>query len=398
MATLTDIPDASGTAYGNPARYDVYQNSLRNYQNSEMAKYASVAPMVMTGWGENADITGGQTVWNPPEGFDPYMAWRGMLSPQQQAEYDGVVESHFAKGTATGKGAFIAALAAMTGGAALGAAGAEVGGVAAMGDVGMGAGGVGGYGAGGVIGAGAGDAGAGMGWMGGADAAGAGTMGDALAGGGMAGDAGMASWMDGASAWGGGGGGNAGTSQSWLQGLMKNFGGGGSGGGGFGSFMPSTAKDWMSVGSGIYGMYRGNQQDKLAQQALAGSAPWASGGGMANAGAALTNVINGDFTNDPGFKQAQLAAARASSQQPGGAASSAAAMAALKYQNDRIAALSGPAGVGFNPAAGYQTALGGYGQGNQLASSSLGSIGYGMSGGSMPPWLQAYLIQHGMGG
>ena len=381
--------------------YAGYNKAAGEYQTAQYAAHPD--------WREWADSQptaqgqmggfGQQSFTGPPAGYqDPYQGWLDSLPPDQRAEFQKYSDAKGAKMDRQSHMA-MAAFAALAGGAGLaamggaGAAGglgaAEAGGVGAMGDVGMGAfgavvpmegaGALGGVGAMGDVGMGA--FGAPTGGMGAA-----------------AGDAGMAGWMDGASAWGGGGG-NAGTSQSWLQGLMKNFGGGGgSSGGGFGSFMPSTAKDWMSVGSGIYGMYRGNQQDKLAQQALAGSAPWASGGGMANAGAALTNVINGDFTNDPGFKQAQLAAARASSQQPGGAASSAAAMAALKYQNERIAALSGPAGVGFNPAAGYQTALQGYGQGNQLASSSLGSIGYGMSGGSMPPWLQAYLIQHGMGG
>lgn len=118
------------------------------------------------------------------------------------------------------------------------------------------------------------------------------------------------------------------------------------------------------------------------------------------AGDALKSVISGDFTKDAGFTAAQLAAARTSAQQPGGYAASAAAQAALKYQNDRIAALSAPAGVGFNPAAGYGTALQGESAANALTSSSLGSIGFGASGAgqTMPPWLQQYLIQNGMGG
>ena len=156
----------------------------------------------------------------------------------------------------------------------------------------------------------------------------------------------------------------------------------------------------MSLGSGLYGLSLAEKQRRLAQESIAGSSPWTASGGAANAGSALTNVINGNFANDPGFNQAQLAAARASSQQPGGFAASAAANAALKYQNDRIAALSGPAGVGFSPAAGYQNAMQGNQWANSLASSSLGSIGFGASGAgqSMPPWLQAYLIQNGMGG
>ena len=156
----------------------------------------------------------------------------------------------------------------------------------------------------------------------------------------------------------------------------------------------------MSLGSGLYGLSLAEKQRKLAQEAIAGSSPWTASGGAANAGSALTNVINGNFANDPGFNQAQLAAARASSQQPGGFAASAAANAALKYQNDRIAALSGPAGVGFSPAAGYQNALGGMVDANKMTGQALGEIGFGASGAgqSMPPWLQNYLIQNGMGG
>jgi hypothetical protein len=168
-------------------------------------------------------------------------------------------------------------------------------------------------------------------------------------------------------------------------------------------------KSLLSVGSGIYGMNQAKAQKALGQSAIAGSSPWTTNvqstgtTGQDNAAMALTSAINGDLDKDAGFKLAQLNAARASSQQPGGAAASAAANAAIKYQNDRIAALSGPAGVGFSPAAGYQTSLGGTQSANTLASSSLASIGYGLTGQSnanvtMPPWLQSYLIQNGIGG
>lgn len=182
-----------------------------------------------------------------------------------------------------------------------------------------------------------------------------------------------------------------------LGGRSGAFTGGGSGGMGAGGqgWLPAL----MSIGSGIYGMTQANEQRKLAQQAIAGSSPWTSSGGAAGAGTALTNVIQGDFTNDPGYKAALQAAARTSSQQPGGFAAMAAAQAALKYQNDRIQALGPAAGVGFSPGAGYQTALGGMTSANDLASRSLGSIGYGVTGTQpMPPWLQKYLIDNNMGG
>ena len=182
-----------------------------------------------------------------------------------------------------------------------------------------------------------------------------------------------------------------------LGGRSGAFTGGGSGGMGAGGqgWLPAL----MSIGSGIYGMTQANEQRRLAQQAIAGSSPWTSSGGAAGAGTALTNVIQGDFTNDPGYKAALQAAARTSSQQPGGFAAMAAAQAALKYQNDRIQALGPAAGVGFSPGAGYQTALGGMTSANDLASRSLGSIGYGVTGTQpMPPWLQKYLIDNNMGG
>lgn len=153
----------------------------------------------------------------------------------------------------------------------------------------------------------------------------------------------------------------------------------------------------MSAGSGIYGMSQASDMRKLSEQALAGSAPWTTSGGTALAGDELKRVISGDLSNDPGFKLAQQAAARASSQQPGGMAASAAAKAALQYQNERIQALSNPAGVGFNPANGYTSALQGNQNANSRASSSLGSIGYGATSSEMPAWFQQFLIKQGMG-
>ena len=156
----------------------------------------------------------------------------------------------------------------------------------------------------------------------------------------------------------------------------------------------------LNVGMGIYGMNQANAQRDLARQAVGGSAPWTASGGNAVAGEQLKAIMAGDFTNDAGFKAAQRSAARASSQQPGGMAASAAAQAALKYQNDRIQALGAPAGVGFSPAAGYQTAVQGVSTANDLAGRSLNNINFGMSGGNtgMPPWLQTWLVQNGMGG
>ena len=179
-------------------------------------------------------------------------------------------------------------------------------------------------------------------------------------------------------------------------------------GGGSPQSSGGSGRNWtdtaLKLGSGIYGLYQAGQQKQLAQQAIAGSAPWAASGGMAGAGQQLQKVIAGDFTGDAGFKAAQMAAARAGSQQPGGFAASAAARAALQYQNDRIQALGGAAGVGFNPGQGYQTALSGMAQGISTGQTGISGIAAGMTGptqgtgaNTMPPWLQQYLIKNNIG-
>ena len=202
---------------------------------------------------------------------------------------------------------------------------------------------------------------------------------------------------------GGGAGPGTGTGLSnWASNLFSGGNSWSSSGGTQGATgMKSWISPLMSVGSGLYGMSQAAQMKQLAQQAIGGSSPWTASGGAAGAGTALTNAINGNFAGDPGFALAQRAAAAQSSQQPGGFAAKAAADAALQYQNQRIQTLSAPAGVGFSPAAGYSTAVQGTAAGNQLASSSLGSIGYGAAtatgSNAMAPWLQQYLIQNGMG-
>lgn len=193
------------------------------------------------------------------------------------------------------------------------------------------------------------------------------------------------------------------TAGSWLRNSYNSLLGPGSFLGGTQGAFPGQEKNgWlgplMSMGSGIYGMSLAAQQRKMAQQAIRQSSPWFTSGGVNNAGAQLTNVINGNFAGDGGYDLAQQAAARASANQPGGFAASAAATAALRYQNERIGALSGPAGVGFNPASSYDTALRGMQGANDQASRSLGSIGYGGTGNNagIPPWLTQYLIQNGL--
>lgn len=202
-----------------------------------------------------------------------------------------------------------------------------------------------------------------------------------------------------------GAGGASGGVGNWLSQAYQSLlgpgstlgGKGGLGGGGSGWLGPL-----LSVGSGLFGMSQAAGMKDLANKAIAGSAPWTASGGTAMAGDALKTVISGDLANDPGAHFAELSAARSSAQQPGGFAAQAAANAAMKYQNDRIQALGSAAGVGFNPAAGYQTAMAGYGQASDTFSKSLGSIGFGLTGNnsltSMPPWLQQFMLKNGMGG
>jgi hypothetical protein len=161
---------------------------------------------------------------------------------------------------------------------------------------------------------------------------------------------------------------------------------GGSGGGGSERNWTDTA---MSLASGIYGMRQANAQRALAMEAAAPSRA---------AGVELQRVISGDFTNDPGFKAAQLSAARAGSQQPGGFAAQAAAQAALKYQNDRIAVLSGASGSNQ----GYANALAGTQQGINTSMAGVAELARGVTGnsaglGAVPPWLQSWLLKNGMG-
>lgn len=181
-------------------------------------------------------------------------------------------------------------------------------------------------------------------------------------------------------------------------------------GGGFGdtSGMPSYNFDTMqnfsqpsgsdlgwlggvsSLLSGVFGQGQSNNMQALAQQAISGSAPWTTSGGTQMAGDLLKQVMSGDMSTDPGFLLAQLGAARTSAQQPGGYSAQAASNAALQFQNQRIQALSGPAGVGFNPAAGYQTAMGGSQAAAGQASASQGSMGFGL--GQLLPTLASIFL------
>jgi len=183
-----------------------------------------------------------------------------------------------------------------------------------------------------------------------------------------------------------------GAQPSWWESALGALGGGAT------DSLPSWLRPAMSIGSGLYGMYQANQMKNTAQDAINGSSPWTTSGGTAMAGDALKQAISGDLSNDPGYKLAELSAARTSAQQPGGFAAQAAANAAAKYRLDSIQALGGAAGVGFNPAQGYSTGLQGMQAGGNAMSSALGSIGFGLTDKGVPPWLQSFLVKNGMGG
>lgn len=167
----------------------------------------------------------------------------------------------------------------------------------------------------------------------------------------------------------------------------------------------------MKAGSGAYGMYLGNEQlqraNDLTERALNESDPWANSGGRAMAGEELKRLMTGNFSQDAGYKLAQEAAGRAGAQQPGGFASAAAAKAALAYQNDRINTFSPLAGANINPGDKFRTAMGGASnvqQGINTQMAGLAEIAAGLTPKSagtdfnaMPPWMQQWLIEQGLG-
>lgn len=145
--------------------------------------------------------------------------------------------------------------------------------------------------------------------------------------------------------------------------------------------------------------------------------------GAEGAGEALTSAIgmpfapfDEDLENDPQYLLAQKAAAATSSTQPGGYSAMAASTAAMQtygerrgqhqnllaLQNDRIRALSQPAGAGFNPVGGYQVAGNLQQNAAQLISQGQASGQYGVNqasqvAGAVLPWLQDWLKNRGLG-
>ena len=77
----------------------------------------------------------------------------------------------------------------------------------------------------------------------------------------------------------------------------------------------------------------------------------------------------------------------------------AAGNAAMQWQNQRIQALSQPAGAGFNPVGGYQVAGNLQQSAARLESQGLASQQYGLDqvAGAVLPWLQGWMKNRGLG-
>ena len=128
-----------------------------------------------------------------------------------------------------------------------------------------------------------------------------------------------------------------------------------------------------------------SQADAMRRQALLSqnkSAPWQASGGMGLADQQLQQLMQNPgqvAAQDPSYALRMQGAQRATSQygQDSGAMSVAGANASTDWYNQRLQSLGGLAGANINPATGQQVSLQGYEAANKLASSSLGSIGYG---------------------
>jgi len=153
-----------------------------------------------------------------------------------------------------------------------------------------------------------------------------------------------------------------------------------------------------------------SQAEKLRQQALlAGQTanPWASGGGQALAQKQLMDVMSGGsnaYMNTPAFQARMQAALRTSAAQGGsggGAEAVAAANAAGGGYQDYITQMGQLAGAPGSPVGAAQVGLQGAEAANTLASSSLASIGYGLTratggGTTIPPAVRQWLVSQGL--
>lgn len=144
-----------------------------------------------------------------------------------------------------------------------------------------------------------------------------------------------------------------------------------------------TAEKLLQLGSGIYGMKLAGDQRKAAEQAMQRSDPWGTSGGRGIADAQLRELMTNPaaMENDPAFKARIRGAQRATAQygQDSGAMSVAGANAATDWYNSRLQQLGALAGAGTTPGNNSAAGLQGIAQANELAGSSLASLGYGVS-------------------
>jgi len=189
---------------------------------------------------------------------------------------------------------------------------------------------------------------------------------------------------------------NSGLS-SLLKALLPNGGTGAGGtGGGVNNLLQSLLMNQGSKESAAYAQQHAQELRDLGAVARKGSSPWDTSGGRGLADEQLKKIISGDVTGDMGYDLAQKSAARVNSTMPGGMSTQAAANAAMKYQNDRIGALSSAAGTQFDPLAGYNSeitaniaanALGGQGLATKEFGANTQNNAIGNSASSFVDWL-----------
>jgi hypothetical protein len=150
-----------------------------------------------------------------------------------------------------------------------------------------------------------------------------------------------------------------------------------------------SLKDAMSVGSGLYGLYQSNQIQNLAKSAFSQSNPF--GPYRDQYAKQLSGLIANpsSITSYPGyqlgFDQGNQAVQRSMAAKGFlGSGNEATALVqygqgyAEQFLGNEEQMLAGLAGSGITP--NFGAALSGYGMGNEIASQSLASLGYGLGG------------------
>lgn len=162
--------------------------------------------------------------------------------------------------------------------------------------------------------------------------------------------------------------------------------------GGVGALGGGNVNSYLSLGSGLYGLYLSEQQRKLAQQAAQMQDPFGPQRGQYQAQLSALMADPSSITRIPGYQAGIQAVNRGMA--AGGYLGSGNQMTALQkfggdFYNQQLSLLSGLAGANISPSGGPML-LQGTQQANALASSALGSIGYG----AMSPQLMAMLAMN----